>query len=43
MQTGLLGFKKQKLSVEAKAAVHETYAFQVAYIKACLDRFTQAF
>lgn len=41
MQTGILGFKKQKLPPEAKAAVQEGYAYQVAYIKACLDRFTQ--
>ncbi|MFJ3483699.1 hypothetical protein ACIPL1_09985 [Pseudomonas sp. NPDC090202] len=43
MQTGLLGFKKQKLGAEAKTAVQDAYGFQVAYIKACLDRFTQAF
>lgn len=43
MQTGILHFKKKKLSAEAKTAVQESYAFQVAYIKACLDRFTQAF
>jgi hypothetical protein len=42
MQTGILGFKKQKLGAPAKAAVQEAYAFQVAYIKACLDRFTHA-
>lgn len=43
MQTGILGFKKQKLGADAKAAVLQAYGFQVAYIKACLDRFTQAF
>jgi hypothetical protein len=41
MQTGIIGFKKQKLPSEAKTDIHEAYAFQVAYIQACLDRFTQ--
>ncbi|SEI72473.1 hypothetical protein [Pseudomonas sp. NFR16] len=41
MQTGILSFKKQKLPSELKTGIHEAYAFQVAYIQACLDRFTQ--
>ncbi len=41
MQVGILRFKKKHLPKEAQANVKEAYAFQVAYIHACLDRFTQ--
>ncbi len=41
MQVGILSFKKKHLPKEAKANIQEAYAFQVAYIQACLDRFTQ--
>ncbi|GFZ57525.1 MULTISPECIES: hypothetical protein [Pseudomonas syringae group] len=42
MQLGILEFKKGKPSAEAKALAKQSFGFQVAYIKACLDRFTQA-
>lgn len=42
MQLGILDFKKAKPSAEAKALAKQSFGFQVAYIKACLDRFTQA-
>ncbi|WP_200867559.1 hypothetical protein [Pseudomonas syringae] len=42
MQLGILDLKKAKPSVEAKALAKQSFGFQVAYIKACLDRFTQA-
>jgi hypothetical protein len=41
MQVGILSFKKKKLPPDARANIQEAYAFQVAYIQACLDRFTQ--
>ncbi|OCX25626.1 hypothetical protein BBI10_01805 [Pseudomonas graminis] len=41
MQVGILSFKKRHLPEEAKANIQEAYAFQVAYIQACLDRFTK--
>jgi hypothetical protein len=41
MQVGILKFKSKKLPKDAKSDVQQAYAFQVAYIKACLDRFTQ--
>ncbi|KWS99941.1 hypothetical protein AO286_22670 [Pseudomonas syringae] len=42
MQLGILDLKKAKPSVEAKALAKQSFGFPVAYIKACLDRFTQA-
>ncbi|WP_268800739.1 hypothetical protein [Pseudomonas huanghezhanensis] len=41
MQSSILAVKKTKPSEEVKAQVKEGFGFQVAYIKACLDRFTQ--
>lgn len=42
MQKGILSLKKGKLSNADKAKVIQAYSAQVAYIKANLDRFTQA-
>ncbi|KPY29059.1 hypothetical protein [Pseudomonas syringae] len=42
MQLAILDFRKAKPSAEAKALAKQSFGFQVAYIKACLDRFTQA-
>lgn len=42
MQKGILAAKKTKPSEEVKTQIKEGFGFQVAYIKACLDRFTQA-
>jgi hypothetical protein len=41
MQVGILKFKSKKLPKDAKSDIQQAYAFQVAYIQACLDRFTQ--
>lgn len=41
LQKGTLEIKKQKPSSDDKQLLEQAYGFQVAYIKACLDRFTQ--
>lgn len=41
MQLGMLDIKKAKPTADVKALVKQSYEFQVAYIKASLDRFTQ--
>lgn len=41
MQLSILAIRKTKPSVDDKTLVKESFGFQVAYIKACLDRFTQ--
>ncbi|WP_397448490.1 hypothetical protein [Pseudomonas sp. NA-150] len=41
MQLGIIEIRKTKPSPEVKVQVKESYAYQVAYIKACLDIFTQ--
>lgn len=42
MQRGILAVRKTKPNAESKDQLREGLAYQVAYIKANLDRFTQA-
>ncbi|MCQ9470054.1 hypothetical protein NRB15_06850 [Pseudomonas alliivorans] len=41
MQLGMLDVKRAKPTADVKALLKQSYEFQVAYIKASLDRFTQ--
>ncbi|CAM3140566.1 hypothetical protein [Pseudomonas floridensis] len=41
MQLGMLEIKKAKPASDVKALVKQSYGFQIAYLKASLDRFGQ--